>query len=159
LILFRSKTALRTLPSRIRRQPTPDSQFLLNQPGSYSLGDFGITMTAQVLPQGAFLEFRDSGQSVGFFDMDVLSFPLKARYVQPGDKFKPLGAAGTQTLKKFFIDHKVPLSRRAKYPVLLSADRIIWVMGLRIDERVKVTHATKKIFKIELSLAEPIEGD
>jgi tRNA(Ile)-lysidine synthase len=159
LIISRGNTALRNLPSLIHRQPAPDVRYQLDQPGVYSLGDFGMTVTAAILPRGAFPDFRNRGQSVGFFDMDTLSFPLTARYIQPGDKFNPLGSGGTQKLKKFFIDHKIPLSRRTKCPVLLSADRIIWVMGLRIDERFKVTHSTKKILKIELRLAEPVEGN
>jgi tRNA(Ile)-lysidine synthase len=94
-----------------------------------------------------------------FFDWDRLQFPLIVRNVRPGDRFSPLGARGTQKLKKFFIDHKIPLPLRARCPVLLSENRIIWVMGLRIDERFKVTPTTKKILKIELRLAEPVEGN
>ncbi|MFH0725978.1 MAG: tRNA lysidine(34) synthetase TilS [Pseudomonadota bacterium] len=159
LIISRGKTALRNVPSRIHRQPAPDIRYQLDQPGAYFLGDLGMTVTAEILPQGTFPDFRNSGQPVGFFDMDTLCFPLTARCPQPGDKFNPLGTGGTQKLKKFFIDHKIPLSRRAKCPVLLSAGRIIWVMGLRIDERFKVTPSTKKILKIELRLAEPVEGN
>lgn len=159
LMISRDQMPLRHIPSRIHRQPASDTRYQIEQPGAYSLRDFGMTLAARVLPQDSFPDFRGSGHSVGFFDMDTVSFPLLARHVQPGDKFKPLGAAGTQTLKKFFIDHKIPLSRRAKCAVLLSADRIIWLMGVRIDERFKVTNSTKKILKIELRLAEPIEGD
>jgi tRNA(Ile)-lysidine synthase len=159
LIISRSEKALRNLPSRLCPQLAPDSRYQLEQPGTYLLNDFGMTLTAWVLPQGAFPDFPNHGGLVGFFDMDTLSFPLTVRYVQPGDRFNPIGTSGTQKLKKFFIDHKIPLSRRAKCPVLLSADSIIWVMGLRIDERFKVTNSTKKILKIELRLAEPIEGD
>lgn len=159
LMISRGQMALRRLPSRIHRQAASDTRYQIEQPGVYSLSDFGITLTARVQPIGDFPDFRSGGHSVGFFDMDTVSFPLTARHVQPGDKFKPLGAVGTQTLKKFFIDHKIPLSRRAKCAALLSEDRIIWLMGVRIDERFKVTDLTKKILKIELRLAEPIEDD
>lgn len=159
LMIFRSKTALRNVASSPRQQVAPDARYQLDQPGMYSLGDFGMTLTAQVLPQDTLPDFLNNGPSVGFFDMDTLSFPLIARPVRPGDKFIPLGISGTQKLKKFFIDHKIPRFRRNKYPVLLSENRVIWVMGIRIDERFKITHSTKKILKIELRLAETIEDD
>jgi tRNA(Ile)-lysidine synthase len=159
LLIFRSKMALRNLPSLNRRQSNPELRYQLDQPGTYWLSGFGMTLNAQVQPQDCIPDFSGNGPSVGFFDMDCLSFPLIARLAQPGDKFTPLGMTGTQKLKKFFIDHKIPRMRRGKYPVLLSENRVIWVVGIRIDERFKITPSTKKILKIELRLAEPIEGD
>jgi tRNA(Ile)-lysidine synthase len=56
-------------------------------------------------------------------------------------------------LKKFFIDKKVPRKERLKCPILLSCGKIVWVVGHRIDESVKVTPATKNVLKVELLLA------
>ncbi|MGZ3536362.1 MAG: tRNA lysidine(34) synthetase TilS, partial [Thermodesulfobacteriota bacterium] len=75
-------------------------------------------------------------------------FPLTVRNFRPGDRFCPLGVKGSQKLKDFFIDHKVPKFERPKIPLLISGEMITWVVGYRIDERVKVTEKTKKILKL-----------
>ncbi len=98
-------------------------------------------------------DYRSTGQHAIFFDKDALNFPLVLRNFRPGDAFRPLGVNGRQKLKKFFIDQKVPRNERLKCPILLSCGKIIWVVGHRIDESVKVTSATKNVLKVELLLA------
>ena len=98
-------------------------------------------------------DYRSAGQHTNFFDKDALNFPMVLRNFRPGDSFKPLGMNGTQKLKKFFIDKKVPRSERIKCPILLSGGKLIWVVGHRIDESVKVTPTTKNVLKVELLLA------
>jgi tRNA(Ile)-lysidine synthase len=99
-------------------------------------------------------DLRKTGQQVAFFDMNRLTFPLIVRTFQPGDRFTPLGMTGTQKVKDFFINHKVPRSDRSRCPILLNRDKIIWIVGHRIDDSVKVTDATGDILKVELFLAE-----
>ncbi|MGE0084139.1 MAG: tRNA lysidine(34) synthetase TilS [Desulfococcaceae bacterium] len=98
-------------------------------------------------------DIQDFGASVAFFDMEKASFPIVIRNFQPGDRFRPLGMQGTQKLKKYFADHKIPQDERAKCPILLSEDRIIWVAGHRIGDCAKVTGKTEKVLKAELLLA------
>ena len=82
------------------------------------------------------------------FDFSRIKKPLVIRLWRAGDKFQPLGVKGKQSLKKFFIDHKIPRAERRRIPLVVSGGRIIWVVGYRIDERFKVTTQTKKILKI-----------
>jgi tRNA(Ile)-lysidine synthase len=93
-----------------------------------------------------------TGQHTGFFDRDALHFPLLLRNFRHGDRFTPLGMTGTQKLKKFFIDKKVPRKERLRCPLVLCRGKIIWVGGFRIDESVKVKPSTKNVLKIELFL-------
>ena len=79
--------------------------------------------------------------------MDKLRFPLVLRNAQPGDRLSPLGAGGTQKVKKYFIDHTVPKDERARCPLLVSGDQIVWIVGHRIAEPFKVTSATKHVLK------------
>ena len=83
-------------------------------------------------------------------DYESLRFPLKMRNFRPGDRFYPLGVKGSQKLKDFFIDHKVPRFERPNIPLLISEERIAWVVGHRIDERVKITERTRKILKVKV---------
>ncbi|MBW2011813.1 MAG: tRNA lysidine(34) synthetase TilS, partial [Deltaproteobacteria bacterium] len=79
--------------------------------------------------------------------------PLTIRSFQPGDRFTPLGMSGTQKVKKFFINNKIPPSERSKCLILTSGQQIIWIVGHRIDESVKVTSSTNRVLKAELLLA------
>jgi tRNA(Ile)-lysidine synthase len=83
-------------------------------------------------------------------DYENLRFPLKMRNFRPGDRFCPLGVKGSQKLKDFFIDHKVPRFERPRIPLLVSEERIVWIVGYRIDERVKITERTKKVLKVKV---------
>lgn len=98
-------------------------------------------------------DMTSAGHETAFFDMDKLHFPLVLRNFQPGDRFIPLGMSGSQKVKKFFINNKVPRERRREIPVLISAGTIVWVVGHRINETVKITPATRYVLKGELLLA------
>jgi tRNA(Ile)-lysidine synthase len=86
-------------------------------------------------------------------DMERISFPLLIRHPLPGDRFTPLGMTGTQKVSRFFINRKVTVGIRRKSAVLLSRGQIIWVMGYRIEDGVKVSSQTENILKMELLLA------
>ena len=73
------------------------------------------------------------------------------RNFRPGDRFVPLGMTGHKKLKSFFIDMKLPSHVREKMPILTQGNKPIWVCGLRIDDRYKVTSTTKRILKITLT--------
>ena len=68
---------------------------------------------------------------------------------QKGDYIVIDGDGATKKLKKYFIDEKIP--RRERDEVLLVADgnHILWVVGYRISEDVKVKPDTKKVVKLE----------
>jgi len=57
---------------------------------------------------------------------------------------------GTKKVQDYFIDEKVPIEERDFIPIVESGGRIVWVGGMRIDERVKVTLATNRVVKFEL---------
>ncbi|MDX9787123.1 MAG: tRNA lysidine(34) synthetase TilS [Desulfobacterales bacterium] len=159
LTLYRSSTPLRKTPFQPRGQSVQNSSYQLEKPGTALLPDFGLSISAEIMAEGFKPDFSNTGHRMAFFDMNAIHFPLLIRQVRSGDAFRPLGAAGTQKLKKFFIDHKVPVWERTQCPILESADRIIWVTGHRIDDRVKVTNLTQRILKIELTLAESVNND
>ena len=100
---------------------------------------------------GASENLRQAGQQVAFFDMNSLNFPLTLRNVRAGDRFRPFGLQGTQKIKKYFIDHKVPREKRRACPVLLSGGRIIWLVGHRLADDCRVTPATREILRAEIA--------
>ena len=93
-------------------------------------------------------------ESVGFFSTKKVSFPIFIRNYRPGDRFRPLGLKGFKKVKDFYIDQKVPRFLRKKIPVFETADGIIWLGGLRNDERFKVGKNDTEFLSIKVSMAE-----
>lgn len=81
-------------------------------------------------------------------DKEKLHFPLKIRAWYEGDQFQPLGMSGKKKLSDFMIDRKIPVNLKRHIRVVESAGEIVWVVGLRIDDRFKVTPKTKTIFSL-----------
>jgi tRNA(Ile)-lysidine synthase len=56
-----------------------------------------------------------------------------------GDAFQPLGARGRKKVSDFFTERKVPRGRRQSIPILERDGDIIWICGMRLDRRFRVT--------------------
>jgi len=130
-----------------------DYRYTITPPGALSIQEAGATIRLAEIGADELPDFKTVGKNLAFLDMDCLQFPLVVRNARPGDRFSPLGVNGTQKVKKYFIDHKIPGPRRRFCPLLLSAGKIIWLAGHRIDNRAKVVSATRRILKAELLLA------
>lgn len=84
-----------------------------------------------------------------FVDADALRYPLVLRKWQAGDVFWPFGMNGSKKISKFFKDEKLALPDKENQWLLCSGDVILWVVGRRMDDRFKVTDATRNILRID----------
>jgi tRNA(Ile)-lysidine synthase len=92
----------------------------------------------------------DSNKAI-FVDAGKIQFPLILRKWNEGDVFHPFGMEGkSKKVSKLFKDEKLSLIEKEKTWILWSADQIVWVVGIRQDERFKIENTTNKILKIEL---------
>ncbi len=83
-----------------------------------------------------------------YLDFDKLKFPLKIRHWRRGDRFRPLGMKGQKLLSDFFVDEGFTSLQKTNVSILLTADDdIVWIVGHRIDDRFKITGATKSVFE------------
>jgi len=83
------------------------------------------------------------------FDLHKTRTELFVRQRRPGDRFQPLGMNMPKKLQEFMVDAKIPRSWRGHIPIVCSPQQIIWVVGWRIDDMVKVTKASKEILRLE----------
>jgi len=86
---------------------------------------------------------------VAHFDLHKTGTELFVRQRRPGDRFQPLGMNMPKKLYEFMVDAKIPRSWRGHIPIVCSPQQIIWVVGWRIDNRVKTTEASKEILRLE----------
>lgn len=92
-------------------------------------------------------------ETLAQLDAGRIEFPLLIRNWKEGDYFYPLGMRKKKKLSRFFIDRKLSKHQKEKIWVVESANRLIWVVSYRIDDRFKITEKTKEV--LELSISSP----
>lgn len=93
----------------------------------------------------------DASNSVIFVDENKLAYPLTLKRWEEGDSFQPFGMNGkAKKLSKLFKDEKLSLLEKENCWVLWSNNKIVWVIGIRQDERFRIEDSTKNILKIAL---------
>jgi tRNA(Ile)-lysidine synthase len=76
-------------------------------------------------------------------DLERVSLPIVVRAAAAGDRFDPLGMDGqSMPLADFFRGRDVRREHRMHVPLVCDQSGIIWVVGHRIADRVKVTKKT-----------------
>jgi tRNA(Ile)-lysidine synthase len=85
-----------------------------------------------------------------FVDEDKLHFPLVLRRWDEGDTFQPFGMEGkSKKVSKIFKDEKLSLIDKENTWLLCSDDTIVWIIGIRQDERFKIGKTTKNRLQIQ----------
>jgi len=92
-----------------------------------------------------------SDRFTAYLDWSALQFPLEVRRWQSGDRFMPLGMKNFKKVSDFLIDRKTPLLFKNNTLVLTSGEKIVWIVGMRIDERFKIRPDSKAALKISVN--------
>lgn len=91
------------------------------------------------------------GRHEAWLDWEKLAPPLVARTWRPGDRMRPFGLGGTKKLQDLFVDEKIPAAERRSVPVVVDKDGIVWVAGLRVDERAAAKAPSGRILQLKIA--------
>ena len=108
----------------------------LNVPGITVIPDLALEVETSIRREQ--LDHRDDPNYLwqAWFDYDKIASPLFIRSRNNGDRFCPAGMAGkSKKLQDYFVDEKVPRRRRDTVPILASKSGVVWIVGMRTDER------------------------
>jgi len=133
-----------------------DDERVLSIPGRLDLGEGRhIVATRVECAVGA-----DYSRDPLRVELDAAGLPpdLRVRLPRRGDRFHPLGAAGSKPLTRFLADAGVPRHDRARIPLVLAGERILWVVGVRPGEACRVRPTTTERIEMVLELEEPTES-
>lgn len=126
------------------------SEMLIQIPGVTSIPHGGQLIAEIVdvcdVPLDVFKKSKTMHEEI--FDLESITMPVTVRGRKNGDIISPLGVSGHKKLKDLFMDKKIPLMDRDAIPVVVTKDQPIWVIGICIDNKVKVNPDTKKILKL-----------
>lgn len=91
-----------------------------------------------------------TARNVEYVDASKLRGNFNVRIWKPGDRFLPLGRKTEKKVSDFLTDAKISASAKKSQYVLENRNNIVWVVGLRIDDRFKITDKTSKVYKLIL---------
>ena len=143
--------------------PTLEKELTLEIPGETRLSGWQVaaTILSSSVVKGGPNEGTALWDAVGkdsagdnftaYLDFDRVGNNVLVRGYQPGDRFQPLGMSQPKKLGEFMIDAKIPRTWRQRVPIVCSPRHILWVVGWRIDDRVKVTESTQQVLCLRFS--------
>lgn len=129
------------------QQQVAGTRILIENEGEYPINGTTYRIASFPLSPG-FTIPKDPAAAC--LDADKIKFPLLIRNWQTGDYFCPIGMKKSKKkLSDFFTDQKFSTKQKKDCLLLLSDDKIAWVMSCRPDDRFKITALTRKVLIVE----------
>ena len=133
------------------REEAEPRQLVIPETGRYVYDEqLSLRLTERALTPSSNVSFSKVPTVVDL-DASSIRFPLTLRRVAEGDRFTPLGMRGTQLMSDFLTNLKCNRFEKRNQLVLLDATgTILWVLGLRINDRFKLTPQSTSCLQIEI---------
>ena len=83
-------------------------------------------------------------------DAKLIEFPLLLRKWRTGDYLYPFGMTKKKKVSKVLIDAKIPLHEKETVWVVESNKKIVWIVGVKSDNRFRVSEKTQNVLCFEI---------
>ncbi|OGG45900.1 MAG: tRNA lysidine(34) synthetase TilS [Candidatus Handelsmanbacteria bacterium RIFCSPLOWO2_12_FULL_64_10] len=132
-------------------RPTPAFETPVRIPGRTAVPALGVVLTVCIHPASEVrASLRGAGPDEVFADLRAFAQGATIRNARKGDRFQPLGMAGTKRVSDLLADAKVPRLLRDSVPVLTGSGAIVWVVGHRLAHAARVTGQTRQVVHIQV---------
>ena len=82
--------------------------------------------------------------------LDRSQIQLHVRTRRNGDRIQPLGMTHEKKIQDILVDNHVPRAQRSHIPLFFSAMHCIWLAGIQVDNRVRLTPNTRHIVRLSI---------
>lgn len=136
----------------IKDAPAPKIRYAYSWTGDQALDipELGLRFKGTPVEDLDITSFKPNDDKTCYLDRSKLEFPLGVRNRLEGDRYQPFGSPGRKKLKEIMRAKNIPRSERSRHPVFLSGNEIVWVLGLPVSERHKVTPETTEVFAVSV---------
>ena len=93
---------------------------------------------------------NESSPRVAAVDKSSIDAPLAIRPGKPGDHIRPLGMVGSIKVSDLLVNQHIPQPARARWPLVVCGDHILWVVGLRMSNDFRLNNKTPRAIVLHL---------
>ena len=111
----------------------------------------------RVLHKSQYDELTEQKSHTKWFDCDIIKNMVCFRTRRTGDYLTLHPDGGTQKLKSFFINEKIPQEQRDEILLVADESHILWIEGYRANPAYRVTEHTKHVLEISINKGEEDE--
>lgn len=126
----------------------------MSVPGTVHVKERGLTIKATLVKK--IKTDLSRMKNTACLDWSKIAPPLVVRNRRDGDWIQPLGMRGRQKIKKYFIDHKIPVAQRDDLLLLVDRLSVVYIEHRHISDRVKISPATKSVLKLAITPDRPV---
>ena len=136
-----------------------DREYLILEPkqqdrelSELSISEIPFEFENPIRLKGSWIDFQNGlrqneSESI-ILDLEKIKLPLLIRPWVEGDHFRPFGMQGRKKVSDLLIQHKVPLPDKNRIYVLCCGETILWVIGLRSAEEIRIENPFGKLVRI-----------
>ena len=149
--VFRSFEWIRLAPPGLDRLENRNFRHPAPVPGRVLLPGGGSAIELEVIENKPSTENGESiyNKLMGYLDWDRISGALELRNWRPGDQYKPVGRSREEKIKLLFQEARIPLWERRSWPVLTSANGILWARRFGLAADLAATPQSQTLLKIQ----------
>ncbi len=85
-----------------------------------------------------------------YLDRDVVGSCIWVRTRRPGDRIQPLGMTHEKKVQDVLVDNHIPRTERASIPLFFSTSHCVWLAGICLDDRIRLTARTQHIVRLSV---------